>query len=269
MSVDTVRMTPDGGLILDDGERVLYSQKSVRLTMKNSGKEFKDIDGIAYISHQRIVFSASNPGKFSTINMPRKCIKELDVQQPIFGSNFVSFKLEPEVDGGLEKTVETKMDFKAGGAIEFAKAANVAFRQAAISGHVRQQQGHGPPMPAGVGPIAPGMAPPGYAAQSVQYPYPSGGYPPQHGQQFSRPGQQGPPNQAQQTYPEAYPERQQLYQPQVQHGGEQAPPMSYEQTQAQFPAPISPAGYSSIGASPPDYRNATAPNGSKAAEAGC
>ncbi|KNC71540.1 hypothetical protein SARC_15920, partial [Sphaeroforma arctica JP610] len=111
---------------------VAYSQKDVKLTFKKAGKDFKDVDGIAYISSQRIVFAATNPKKFQTIDMPRRCIKDLNVEQPVFGSNYISLRLEPEVNGGLDRTEEVKMDFKAGGAINFAKAANVSFRQAAV-----------------------------------------------------------------------------------------------------------------------------------------
>lgn len=255
MSINGASLAADGSLTLNPGERLVFSQSNVKLTLEKKGKDFKDVAGTAYLTDQRIVFKADKPKNFTTIDMPKQCLTELDVKQPLFGANAFVGKCDAMPDGGFEGTAEFKMSFQSGGAIEFAKLCSMAF-----SGRLPSPQPMGmPPMSHpqyGYGMPPPGypggqqMPPPGYPAPApggppMGYPAPegSGSYPPQPPPAYGPPPGYAPPPQPYPGYgpPPAMPgapgSPQPGYYPPYPAPPGQAPPLSPNQQ------PSAPPGY--------------------------
>lgn len=71
-----------------------------------------------------------------SFSFPFVCLSEVEVEQPMFGANFIRGKVRAQADGQFIGEAKFKMVFKSGGAIEFAQA---MLRAA----HMAQQNNHG------------------------------------------------------------------------------------------------------------------------------
>jgi len=79
-------------------------------------------------------------------------MKNIEVKQPIFGANHLTGFVMAEHGGGWDGTANFKIEFKSGGAIEFAEQLKHTAQQARSGRHTMQQMppgGYYPPPPIG------------------------------------------------------------------------------------------------------------------------
>lgn len=114
---------------------------SENVTIEFSGQDgsvFKGTkQGSIYLTTHRMIF---NSKKFEDVmksfSFPFVCLNEVEVEQPMFGANYIRGKVRAQPDGNFVGETKFKLIFKAGGAIEFAQA---MLRAA----HMAQQNAHG------------------------------------------------------------------------------------------------------------------------------
>jgi hypothetical protein len=84
--------------------------------------KFGEKTGNGYLTTHRLIFlSGKNSGEFKSFSFPFCVLSEVDVEQPMFGSNFLKGKIRAQPDGGWRGEAKFKMGFKSGGAIDFAQ----------------------------------------------------------------------------------------------------------------------------------------------------
>ncbi|KAL3081315.1 hypothetical protein niasHT_039792 [Heterodera trifolii] len=127
MSLNTAN-TPDGrGVIIYSGEMILLFVREVNLSFdKFTNAEFKGTKkGNLYLTTHRIIFNnteTSSRGNFKSLSLPFGCIRNVKLEQPIFGANYLAGELVAQPDGNWEGEVNWKLTFNRGGCIEFGQA---------------------------------------------------------------------------------------------------------------------------------------------------
>jgi hypothetical protein len=97
----------------------------------NDELKFGEKTGNAYLTTHRLIFlvgKTSGPASFKSFSFPFVCLSEVDVEQPVFGPNFLKGKVRAQPDGGWRGEAKFKMVFKHGGAIDFAQGMVMAMR---------------------------------------------------------------------------------------------------------------------------------------------
>lgn len=117
---------------------LLYSE---HVTIEFSGQdrpEFRGTkNGSIYLTTHRLIFNAKKfEDAMKSFSFPFVCLNEVEVEQPMFGANYIRGKVRAQADGQFIGEAKFKMIFKSGGAIEFAQA---MLRAA----HMAQQNAHG------------------------------------------------------------------------------------------------------------------------------
>ena len=113
-----------------ESEFTIYSKKDIELSFVDSthaNAAFKSgtIPGVVYLTNKRFAFESKGKSAKSPVQDFSACfgsISKLDIKQPIFGANAVTGTTsgEPGPDG-FPGSVDWKMAFKSGGAIDFGK----------------------------------------------------------------------------------------------------------------------------------------------------
>ncbi len=76
--------------------------------------------GRIYLTSHRVVFVNKNQNEmFQSFSMPFNCLRNLDIEQPVFGANYIKGEVKSEPNGRWEGTAKLKLWFNNGGAIEF------------------------------------------------------------------------------------------------------------------------------------------------------
>eukprot|EP01137_Pigoraptor_chileana_P019100 Opistho-2@79659 len=126
MALNGVPVTPSGGVLIPPGERMMYSTTGVQFSIE-SGGGYPGNNGSYYgkgdviLTDRRILFVTKPPLEvFKSFALPFELIFDAKLNQPIFGANNFSGKVDPVADAGLAGTGEFKLTFKNGGAAEFA-----------------------------------------------------------------------------------------------------------------------------------------------------
>ncbi|EDV27843.1 WW domain-binding protein 2 [Trichoplax sp. H2] len=115
----------DGQLKLLVGETILLNYKGVELTLDGTHlpKEFHgNHKGVGYLSNYRIIFATSMKSNdhLRSIAMPFNCLRNVELKQPIFGSNHLRGTCIPDQEEtAFRDSLDFKMYFTSGGAIEF------------------------------------------------------------------------------------------------------------------------------------------------------
>lgn len=168
MSVNTAN-TPDGrGVLIYNGEMILLYSKSVHLTFDNNrdavfsgGKR----TGHLYLTSHRIIFTNSQHNdRLQSFSMPLHCMRQVTLEQPIFGANYLKGVALAQPGGNWEGEVTWKLTFNSGGCIDFGQALLKAAEMA------RQFRPYNAPPP---------YAPPGgafFAPPPAYYTAPGGNY---------------------------------------------------------------------------------------------
>jgi len=123
----------EGGVLIHQGEMILVHAPNVQLTFSgNEELKFGEKSGNAYLTTHRLIFlvggKPSATTVFKSFSFPFVCLSEVDVEQPVFGSNFLKGKVRSQPDGGWRTEAKFKMVFKSGGAIDFAQGMVMAMR---------------------------------------------------------------------------------------------------------------------------------------------
>ncbi|XP_051175182.1 WW domain-binding protein 2 [Leptopilina boulardi] len=221
MSLNTAHA--NGGVLIHSGECILLFCDNV--SMEFHGQEQPEFlgrkQGRLYLTTHRMIFNAKDhKEKMQSFSFPFVTLSGVELEQPVFGSNYIKGKCRAQANGNWVGECKFKLYFKSGGAIEFGqamlRAASIAQRngpqfdapppyeaptsnwyaapppayQAAPTGY------YGWSPPTNVFPDAPPAnsvymtdMPPPYPGINAQYQgYASGGNPQQHGAWGQQPG---------------------------------------------------------------------------------
>ena len=76
--------------------------------------------GRIYLTSHRVVFvNKNNNDLFKSFSMPFMNMRNLDIEQPVFGANYIKGEVKAEQDGRWTGEAKFKLWFNNGGAIEF------------------------------------------------------------------------------------------------------------------------------------------------------
>lgn len=80
--------------------------------------------GKVYLTTHRMIFnSKSSKDPMQSFSFPFVCLTDVEVEQPVFGANYIRGKVRAQADGNFTGEAKFKLLFKAGGAIDFAQSA--------------------------------------------------------------------------------------------------------------------------------------------------
>jgi len=172
MSLNTAHV--NGGVLIHAGECILLYSDGVNIDfIGKSEREFKETKhGKIFLTTHRMVFLNGKSDPMQSFSFPFCTLSDVELEQPVFGANFIKGKVRAQPNGNWVGEVKFKMVFKKGGAIDFGqamlKAAHLASRNNAASAP--------PPYTSPAGPWyqAP---PPAYAPPAAGY---YGWVPPNH-----------------------------------------------------------------------------------------
>ncbi|KAK2169428.1 hypothetical protein LSH36_10g11090 [Paralvinella palmiformis] len=123
MSLNTAHAS--GGVLIYSGERILIYYDGVEMSFDMPGgiPHFKgNKKGRIYLTTHRVIFNNKNlKDTLQSFSMPFFCLKELELEQPVFGANYIKGKINAEPNGNWEGVGKFKMWFTHGGAIEFGR----------------------------------------------------------------------------------------------------------------------------------------------------
>lgn len=174
MSLNTAHA--NGGVLIHAGECIMLFCDNVTMEFHGQDQpEFKGSKhGRLYLTTHRMIFNAKeSKDKMQSFSFPFVTLKDVELEQPVFGANYIKGKVRAQPNGNWVGEAKFKLMFKSGGAIDFGQAMLKAAYMASRGG----SQNDAPP------PYAPPMGP-WYAAPPPAYaPSPAGYYgwvPPTH-----------------------------------------------------------------------------------------
>lgn len=79
--------------------------------------------GRIYLTSHRIIFNNRKPGdELQSFSAPFVAMSDVQLEQPIFGTNYIRAKVRAQPNGNFVGEVKFKLYFKSGGAIEYGMA---------------------------------------------------------------------------------------------------------------------------------------------------
>jgi len=135
MSINTAHT--DNGVLLHAGESILLFCDNVTMHFSGGGdvaalKSGGDKSGRLYLTTHRMIFNNKKQDLLKSFSFPFVALRDVELEQPIFGANYIKGKVLAQPDGGFQGEVKFKLYFKSGGAIDFGtamlKAAQMASR---------------------------------------------------------------------------------------------------------------------------------------------
>jgi len=136
--------TSDGhGILLYTGEMVLLYAKHVDVSFKTAPEPFfkGKHRGNVYLTSHRIIFLGTDNGSLKSLAMPFTCLNNINLEQPIFGANYIDGTLAAQPGGNFDGEIGWKLTFPKGGCIDFGKA----LRQAVMIVHSNRPANAPPP----------------------------------------------------------------------------------------------------------------------------
>lgn len=123
MSLNTAHI--NGGVLIHSGEQILLFCDNVNIEW--SGQEasaFKSKkNGRIFLTTHRVIFNNnSTSDEMQSFSFPFVTLSEVEVEQPVFGANYIKGKVRAQPNGNWVGEAKFKMTFKHGGAIEFGQA---------------------------------------------------------------------------------------------------------------------------------------------------
>jgi len=115
----------NGGVLIHAGESILLFCDNVEMEFSGQdGKEFKGSkSGRLYLTTHRMIFNnkkSSDP--MQSFSFPFIALKDVELEQPIFGANYIKGKVRAQPGGNFVGEAKFKLHFKSGGAIDFGQA---------------------------------------------------------------------------------------------------------------------------------------------------
>jgi len=129
----------NGGVLIHAGESILLFCDNVEMEFSGQdAKEFKGSkQGRLYLTTHRLIFNnkkSSDP--MQSFSFPFVALKDVELEQPIFGANYIKGKVRAQPGGNFVGEAKFKLHFKSGGAIDFGqamlKAAQMASRNVTV-----------------------------------------------------------------------------------------------------------------------------------------
>jgi len=140
MSINTAHTS--NGVLLHAGESILLFCDNVTMHFSGGSQsnassvpELKggDNSGRLYLTTHRMIFNnKKSSASLKSFSFPFVALRDVELEQPIFGANYIKGKVIAQPNGNFQGEVKFKLHFKSGGAIDFGtamlKAAQMASR---------------------------------------------------------------------------------------------------------------------------------------------
>ncbi|CAH0563426.1 unnamed protein product [Brassicogethes aeneus] len=123
MSLNTAHL--NGGVLIHAGEQILLFSEhvSIEWSGQNMGAFKGTKSGRIYLTTHRLVFNSKSPNdEMQSFSFPFITLSEVEIEQPIFGANYIKGKVRAQPNGNWTGEAKFKLTFKHGGAIEFGQA---------------------------------------------------------------------------------------------------------------------------------------------------
>lgn len=117
-----------GGLLLYQGEQIVNHSKNVTLTFDDASRRCGEIfrgkhKGKVFVTTHRMVFLTDDQrDNLLSFAVAFLYMKDLRVEQPIFGANYISGIAAAHPNGGFQGEVKFQLTYSSGGAIDASKA---------------------------------------------------------------------------------------------------------------------------------------------------
>lgn len=103
-------------------------------------------NGSIYLTTHRMIFNAKKlDDAMKSFSFPFICLTDVDVEQPLFGANYIKGKVRSQENGNFVGEAKFKLLFKGGGAIDFAQAMLRAAHMAKQNAHNASPPPYTPP----------------------------------------------------------------------------------------------------------------------------
>lgn len=157
----------NNGVLLHNGESILLFCDNV--IMGFSGLNQAAFDGektgrLFLTSHRMVFNNKSSNDPLKSFSFPFVALRNVELEQPVFGANYIKGKVLAQPNGGYEGEAKFKLRFRSGGAIDFGSAMLKAAQMASRNYVADQPPPYSPP--SGQWYAAP---PPAYAANPSGY----------------------------------------------------------------------------------------------------
>nr|CAG4644991.1 EOG090X0ADZ [Leptodora kindtii] len=123
MSLNTAHA--NNGVLIYSGECILLYCDNVSLEFNGQDRaEFRGSkQGRLYLTTHRMIFNNKNAkDPLISFSFPFSTLKDIELEQPMFGANYIKGKVRAQPNGGWVGEVKLKLFFKHGGAIEYGQA---------------------------------------------------------------------------------------------------------------------------------------------------
>ncbi|XP_019880787.1 WW domain-binding protein 2 isoform X2 [Aethina tumida] len=226
MSLNTAHL--NGGVLIHSGEQIMLFSEHVQMEWSGQNQSaFRGTkSGRIYLTTHRLIFNNKSPqDELQSFSFPFITLSEVEVEQPIFGANYIKGKVRAQPNGNWTGEARFKLTFKHGGAIEFGQAMLRVAQMASQGGFRQPPPPYVPPQTQYYAAPPPAYAPPpqgyygwmpptnvfpqqppqnGVFMTDAPPPYPGigpGGFPPQQGGYPQSQGPYPPTPQGYQGYP--------------------------------------------------------------------
>lgn len=103
-------------------------------------------NGSIYLTTHRMIFNAKKlDDPMKSFSFPFICLTDVEVEQPLFGANYIKGKVRSQENGNFVGEAKFKLLFKGGGAIDFAQAMLRAAHMAKQNAHNAAPPPYTPP----------------------------------------------------------------------------------------------------------------------------
>jgi hypothetical protein len=115
----------NGGVLIHAGEAILLFCDNVHMEFSGQdGPAFKGTKhGRLYLTTHRMIFNnKKTDDPMVSFSFPFVTLKDVELEQPIFGANYIKGKARAQPNGNFVGEAKFKLHFKSGGAIDFGQA---------------------------------------------------------------------------------------------------------------------------------------------------
>ncbi|XP_050533318.1 WW domain-binding protein 2 isoform X1 [Daktulosphaira vitifoliae] len=166
MSLNTAHVQ-GGSCLIHAGECIILFTDAVTIDFHGQdGRAFhgSKIGKVFLTTHRLIFINKSDKDELLSFSMPFVTLKDVELEQPVFGSNYIKGKVRAQPNGNWVGEAKFKLVFKKGGAIDFGQA---MLRAASMASSNFPQTDNPPPYVPPQGPyymadVPYGVPPPGY-----------------------------------------------------------------------------------------------------------
>lgn len=124
----------NGGVLLHAGEMIMIYVDGVDLKTKAQDSVFpkSSLRGRLYLTTHRVIFTSKKQSSaLQSLTFPFNLMQNIELEQPIFGANYIKGLLLPLSSGGFMEEIKFELHFMHGGAIELGRAMMQAAKMAA------------------------------------------------------------------------------------------------------------------------------------------